>query len=183
MTMGNGIFKKAHDFAVAAHGTQKRKFTGKPYIVHLEGTARILWEATNGQAAYEDYAAALLHDVVEDTSVTAEEIGKEFGKEVMELVKELTSDETEKMEEGKKIYITRRINEMTDRAFLIKLCDRLSNVSGLMDEKMPTSFVKWYVKETQYVLDHIERDVYDAQARLIKRMNEVLVCLRKDKGF
>jgi len=70
--------KKAHDFAVAAHEGQKRKFTGEDYIVHPEQTAQFLWEATNGEAAPEDYTAALLHDVVEDTPVTTLEIGQEF---------------------------------------------------------------------------------------------------------
>jgi len=66
-------------FASEHHTGQERKFTEEPYVTHLEGTARLLWEANSENAASEDYTAALLHDVVEDTPVTLEEVGRHFG--------------------------------------------------------------------------------------------------------
>jgi (p)ppGpp synthase/HD superfamily hydrolase len=175
--------KQAHAFAGAAHRDQTRKFTGELYLTHLEETAQLLWEATDGNASQDMYIAAILHDVVEDTDVTLEEVGREFGGLVMVLVGELTIDQKAKEEEGKKLHLTRKINGMSEPAFLIKLCDRFSNVSGLMDRRVPDKFVKWYVKETQYILEHLDRQLTETQEHLTKKIGQMLVYLKLDRNF
>jgi len=175
--------KKAHEFAINAHGAQKRKFIDVDYIIHLEETAQLLWETTNGEASYEEYVAALLHDTVEDTEVTLRDIGRNFGKVVMDLVSELTIDEDEKNMEGKKSYLVRVINNMTEKAFTIKLCDRFNNVAGLTDKRIPKDFVKWYVKETQYILEHLDREITEAQAYMLNRIEKMLILLRLERGL
>jgi (p)ppGpp synthase/HD superfamily hydrolase len=174
---------KAHDFAKEAHGNQERKFTGVPYIVHLEETAQLLHEVTDGQANTEMYAAAVLHDVVEDTDVELIEIGREFGKEVMDLVGELTANQEEKERLGKKAYMASSINRMSKPAFLIKLCDRFSNVSGLENRIVPRNFVKWYVRETQYILDHLERELDDMEKYLVDKISQMVIYLRLDRNI
>lgn len=175
--------KQAHAFARGAHKEQTRKFTGEPYLTHLEETAQLLWEATEGNADTDEYIAAILHDTVEDTDATLEEVGQEFGGCVMSLVDELTSDERAKKIEGKKFYLTRKINGMSESAFLIKLCDRFSNVSGLMDKRIPTDFVRWYVKETQYILEHLDRQLTETQENLTKKIGRMLIYLKLDRNF
>lgn len=166
--------KQAHKFAESAHKGQKRKFTGWPYMTHLKETAQNLWEATDGAAENEDYIAALLHDVVEDTDVPAEEIGRNFGGTVMALVLELTINEEEKKRLGKKVYLAKALNEMSSRALTIKLSDRLSNVSGLINKDIPINFVKWYVKETQYILNNFDGDLNAAQKYLVDKLKNML---------
>lgn len=81
--------QRAKAFATQAHGSidQRRKYTGEPYIVHPIAVAEIVRTVPHTE---EMIAAALLHDVVEDTPVTIEEIEAEFGVEVAELVGWLT---------------------------------------------------------------------------------------------
>ncbi|TQX91343.1 bifunctional (p)ppGpp synthetase/guanosine-3',5'-bis(diphosphate) 3'-pyrophosphohydrolase [Rhizobium sp. rho-13.1] len=83
--------KHALRFATAAHGEQKRKYTGEPYIVHPVAVAEIVRGIPHTP---EMIAAALLHDVVEDTPVTLLEIKEKFGSKVAQLVAWLTDVST-----------------------------------------------------------------------------------------
>ena len=74
---------KAVQFAIKAHEGQTRKYTGEPYVVHPMAVARTL--EVNGMDG-DTIAAALLHDVVEDTDVTAKDIMREFGTEISNIV-------------------------------------------------------------------------------------------------
>ena len=174
---------KAHEFAEVAHKGQERKYTGIPYISHLEETAQLLHDITDGKASTEMYQAAILHDVVEDTEVDLKEVGQEFGKEVMDLVEELTNDSDKKKEMTKKPYMANKINNMSKPAFLIKLCDRFSNVSGLEDRRVSNKFVKWYVKETQYILDRLDRDLDDIEKFMVNKISQMIIYLRIDRNF
>lgn len=173
----------AHKFATAAHEGQNRKYTKEPYIVHPEEVAQILWEATEGEAEIDEYIAALLHDVVEDTPISIKEIGRKFGGKVMSLVSELTNDEIKKKAEGKKIYMVRIMNLMSESALTIKLCDRLSNIVGLDNKSHPKKFVKWYVTETQYILEHLDREMNETQTYLTKRIEKMLLFLRLNRNL
>lgn len=176
----SNILTAARRFAAERHAEQKRKFTDEPYVTHLEGTARLLWEAKT-DAASEDYAAALLHDVVEDTPTTLEEVGRSFGVVVMSLVGELTVNKELKEQMGKKSYMSMSVNTMTSRAFTIKLCDRLHNITTLLDRRVPKSFTKWYWVETNYILDNLNRNVNDEQKRLVKRMRSTLSAIKRKR--
>ena len=177
------FIEKAHIFAKTAHKDQKRKFTLEPYILHPEHTAQLLWEATSGKATQYEYAAALLHDVVEDTVITIDEIGRYFGAEVMDLVSELTTNEVEKEKEGKDKYLSKSMNKMTNKALNIKLCDRLSNVISLDNEKVPTKFVNKYYNETLYILNNLDRKLDVIHEQIITKINNMLIFLRMSKSF
>lgn len=172
----NVKLQKAHDFVKEKHKDQKRKFTNKPYLKHLEDTANLLWEV-NESAETDIFIAALLHDVVEDTETESKEIGQLFGEVVMKLVKELTSDKKKQNIVGKAIYLTDKINKMSDMAFTIKLCDRLSNVMDLNDINVPSDFKMRYIKETDYVINHLDRKVNKMQKNLLKRIKSMLLYL------
>ena len=81
----NDLEQRAHDFADKAHAAidHKRKYTGDPYIVHPEAVAEIVRSVAHTPAMV---AASYLHDTVEDTQTTIEEIEKEFGDVFFSLI-------------------------------------------------------------------------------------------------
>jgi GTP pyrophosphokinase len=81
-----GLIGKAYDFADKAHAGQTRN-SGEPYINHCFATACNIAELGMGAATI---AAGLLHDTIEDTSVTAEDIKREFGPEILFIVEGVT---------------------------------------------------------------------------------------------
>jgi len=172
----NDRLQKAYKFVKEKHKEQKRKFTDVDYIKHLEETVNILWNIDD-LAETDDYIAALLHDVVEDTHTTLKEVGQEFGKVVMGLVGELTSNKEEQTTKGKAVYLTEKINKMSERAFTIKLCDRLTNVVGLEDKRIPLEFIEKYVKETRYIIKHIDREINEVQQIVLNRINVMILYL------
>lgn len=172
----NDRIKKARVFIEERHKGQKRKFTDTSYLSHLENTALVLHGADDS-IENDDLIAALLHDVVEDTKTTLIEIGKLFGEGVMNLVGELTNNEEDKAVKGKAVYLTGKINNMSKRAFTIKLCDRLSNIIGLDDKRVPLEFIEKYVKETTYIIKNMDREINEVQQGLLNRIKATLLYL------
>src|ERR671919_219481 len=85
------IVGKSRAFAVAMHGGQLRKYSDKPYVVHLDAVVSILRSfGITGPAVL---AAAYLHDTVEDTKATIQDIYDSFGEQIAELVYWLTDAE------------------------------------------------------------------------------------------
>ena len=123
---------KAFDFAKLHHGNQLRK-SGEPYIIHPLNVAYILAGLGLDEATI---SAALLHDVVEDTSVTDEELRKEFGNEISDMVEGVTklskiqfaSQEEIQAENYRKMFLAMGKDI---RVILIKLADRLHNMRTL----------------------------------------------------
>ena len=123
------LIKKGYDFMDEAHKGQLRK-SGKPYISHPVWIAKVVAQLNIGEEAV---LAALLHDCVEDTSATIEDIANEFGDEVALLVSGLTEVKTKT--KGLKINDTnieifRRfffssVNDV--RVLIIRLIDKLHN--------------------------------------------------------
>ena len=123
---------KAYKYAEKAHSGQKRA-SGEPYFIHPCAVASILMELELDAATI---AAALLHDVIEDTDATEEDIKREFGDEVLELVSGVTkldkiefkSQEQEEAENFRKIFVAMAKDI---RVIIIKLADRLHNMRSL----------------------------------------------------
>lgn len=162
----------AYLYAVEKHFGQKRKFSDTPYIRHPEIVACITATYTDDRDILQ---AALLHDTVEDTDATLDEIEVLFGEKVRDLVDELTNDIEQIETLGKKVYMLYKFNSISSEALLIKLVDRLHNVLGLMgNDEMPNSFIQWYVKETQYVLDNLDRDLTKQHEELVTTLRLVV---------
>ncbi|MBO5411639.1 MAG: bifunctional (p)ppGpp synthetase/guanosine-3',5'-bis(diphosphate) 3'-pyrophosphohydrolase [Clostridia bacterium] len=123
---------KAYDYAERAHANQKRA-SGEPYFIHPCAVADILMDLGLDSATI---AAALLHDVIEDTDSTAEDIKREFGDEVLDLVSGVTklekivfkSQEDAEAENFRKIFVAMAKDV---RVIIIKLADRLHNMRSL----------------------------------------------------
>ena len=126
--------KEAYDFIMQKHNNQFRK-SGEPYYHHLVEVAYIL---ANLQCGPNTLIAGLLHDVVEDTDVTIEEIKKRWGEEVSKIVDALTKIQRLKLskitseefeaEDHRKIFLGMAKDI---RVILIKLADRLHNLRTL----------------------------------------------------
>jgi len=126
------ILEKAYYFAKEAHGDQKRA-SGEDYFIHPCFVADILLGL---HMDCNTIAAAFLHDVLEDTPKTSDDIEEMFGKEVLELVQgvtklekiEFTSDEEAQAENFKKLFVSMASDI---RVIIIKLADRLHNMRSL----------------------------------------------------
>ena len=123
------VIKKAYDIADSAHGQQKR-LSGEPYIIHPLYVACIVVELGLDTEAV---AAALMHDVVEDTQWTLAQVQKMFGKAIADLIDGLTKIEKipfSSREEEQAENIRKMLIAMADdiRVIIIKLADRLHNM-------------------------------------------------------
>lgn len=105
-----------------------RKGTGDPYVNHLIEVAEILARIAE-ESDTEVLSAAVLHDVIEDTSVSAAEVEKWFGPRVLKLVESLSDDKTLPQVDRKRLQIE-HMHCATDEVRRIKLADLCSNVSA-----------------------------------------------------
>src|SRR6266508_5832776 len=127
-----GLLTRAFLFAAKAHAGQQRR-SGEDFVIHPWGAAKILAELQLDEATL---AAALLHDVVEDTEVEAEDIRAEFGEEIGKLVEgvtKLTRIQFQSREHAEAENYRKMIVAMAHdvRVILIKLADRLHNMRTL----------------------------------------------------
>ena len=123
------MLRKAYETAAKAHGDQRRR-SGEPYISHPLSVAALLVEMGMDS---ESVAAALLHDVVEDTNVKLDSLKSEFGPDVAHLVDgvtKLTRISFSSVEEQQAENLRKMLLAMSQdvRVMLVKLCDRLHNM-------------------------------------------------------
>lgn len=139
--------KKAHDFAEQAHRGQKRS-SGEDYFIHPCAVVEILADFGFDSSTV---IAAFLHDVLEDTSVTYDELREQFGDEICELVEGVTkldklqfvNREEAQAENFRKIFVAMAKDL---RVIIIKLADRLHNMRSL--QYLPEEKQKRIAKET-----------------------------------
>lgn len=114
-------------FAAHKHRAQRRKdVEASPYINHPIALARTL-SVEGGVTDTRTLIAAVLHDTVEDTDTTFEEIAAMFGKKVADIVREVTDDTTLEKADRKRLQIE-HAPHMSKRAALVKLADKTSNL-------------------------------------------------------
>ena len=161
-------------FAADKHAGQTRS-GGEPYIGHPVRVANTIEKYKQSHNLDALIAAAYLHDTVEDTDTTHEDLEKLFGGLVASLVKELTSDKEKIKAQGKSQYLANKMaHEMTSWALVIKLADRLDNVQDIATAKD----AKWrarYKAETSHILDYIEKN------RVLSGTHQKLVGMIRDK--
>ncbi len=130
------LLMKAVRFAAIKHTDQRRKGERQePYFNHLAEVAHILAEHTGGQDAVL-IAAGLLHDTLEDTDTTYEELTKEFGEDVANLVREVTDDKSLPKAERKRLQIENAPHK-SPRAKMIKIADKISNLKSILHSPPP----------------------------------------------
>jgi (p)ppGpp synthase/HD superfamily hydrolase len=128
----NQLILKAKQFSVKMHQHQVRNNSiDESVIVHLSEVAMLVADAHGSDI---QIAAAWLHDIIEDTEVTLEDIKNNFGDEVAKIVFELTDPEDYKdlsLELRKAKQATRILN-LSRETHLVKVCDQISNVRSIV---------------------------------------------------
>lgn len=121
------LILRAVAFAAHKHRDQRRKDSdASPYINHPIQLAKVLWEE-GGVRDPEVIAAALLHDTLEDTETTWQELRGEFGEEIADVVLEVTDTKWIKKEVRKRLQVA-RARYSSEKARLVKLADKICNL-------------------------------------------------------
>lgn len=139
----------AADYAARKHRSQRRKGAdGDPYINHPLQVAKMLAEV-GGINDVEILTAALLHDVVEDTETSPDEIEEIFGARVRSLVMEVTDDKSLPKAERKRKQVE-HAPHLSDAAKQIKIADKYSNISDIMhnppdgwSDERKAEYIEW----------------------------------------
>jgi (p)ppGpp synthase/HD superfamily hydrolase len=149
--------RKALKFATNAHKGQKRKVTGIDYITHPAEVAQILQK--NG---YRDevVAAGYLHDVVEDTPYTLNDIKKEFGKDVAQLVNSNTETKDDQKGEARpwKIRKTETIEAIAHKSeeeLALLIADKLANIRSFSTD------IQLIFDRGEKITDHFNKSIED----------------------
>jgi (p)ppGpp synthase/HD superfamily hydrolase len=130
---GNSVRRilAAGRFAAEKHAQQKRKGeNAEPYFNHLLEVAELI-AASSPDLDVELIMAAFLHDTVEDTGVTSQELEQRFGKDVASLVAEVTDDKSLPKEIRKQLQVE-HTPEKSPRAQILKLADKISNLRAVV---------------------------------------------------
>jgi len=150
-----GLINYACQYAEEAHGDQKRKYTGEPYIVHPVAVAQIVSTVTDG---CELISAAFLHDVIEDTDRTYDDIKNAgFGAGIANLVLELT--DISRPEDGnratRKAIDRMHLASVSSHAQTIKLADLIHNTESICE--YDPGFARIYMHEKLQLLGILTR--------------------------
>jgi (p)ppGpp synthase/HD superfamily hydrolase len=145
------MIKQAIKYAKRKHEGQRRAFKDEPYFNHVKRVAKLVRQYTTNDFLI---CTAYLHDVIEDCLVDKNEFLDLFGRFIYEDVVALTNDTKLIKKYGKAEYLANKMLRMTPIQLLIKLCDRLDNVSSL--DVSPEKFREKYKRETHYILDRLE---------------------------
>lgn len=177
-----GIIENAEKLAEFYHRDQTRK-NGDPYFNHVKGVADIirkLFDNTNQTMNSEILiAVAYLHDLLEDTSVTPQQIENETNKTCLEYVQKLTNDKRIIKEIGKREYIANKFVTLEPDVLLVKLADRLYNICDLKKIESDNRFDEFrnkYRDDTGYALDKclIRTDLESVHLQLILEIEKNL---------
>jgi guanosine-3',5'-bis(diphosphate) 3'-pyrophosphohydrolase len=150
----NASLLHAAHFAAQKHRAQRRKDPeATPYINHPIAVADLLARV----GAVQDpitLQAALLHDTIEDTDTTAEELRALFGAEVCQVVQEVTDDKSRTRAERKRLQVEHAAH-LSPRAKLVKLADKIANLRDLT----PAAPARWSKEQKQEYLEWAEQVV------------------------
>ena len=154
--MDTSVLDKAIVFAVKAHAGTERRGKGFPYIVHPMEAVEIVATMTTDQ---ELMAAAALHDTVEDTSVTLDDIRREFGDRVAKLVEEESDvfmegvSESDSWHERKQAAID-RLSRASRDAKMVALGDKLSNARIIYRDFVHKGDKLWSIFHVTDIKEH-----------------------------
>ena len=149
--------KSAWNYAAKAHAGQTRS-DNSPYIRHPERVAKSVMQFKKSHNIDALMSAAYLHDTIEDTNTTKDDLEKLFGSLVASLVQELTTDKNDLEKAGGKTeYLSQKMKKMSSYALVIKLADRLDNVQDIKSAKN-AAWREKYKKETLSIMNYIEKE-------------------------
>ncbi len=183
--MDTSLFDKAAEFALKAHSGVERRGKNTPYALHVFEAANIIASMTDDQ---ELIAAGLLHDVVEDTDATVEEIEKEFGARVAKLVNgdtqpKFSGPRSETWQLSKQFAID-HLKSATLEEKMVAMGDKLSNMRAIardfeeIGDKLWSKFnapkpqlIEWYYRSLVEVLSDLK--IYQPYREFAYRVDHV----------
>jgi len=157
---------KAFEFSARKHSGQTRRGSGAAYVSHPLAVSYLVAAYKRSKHLDELLCAALLHDVLEDTDTTFTELAQEFTPLVASLVQELTNDAAEVARVGKQAYQLKKMSGMSSYGLVLKLADRLHNISDHPSEKM--------VQDTLALLRElkVQRKLSPSQLELVQAIEQ-----------
>jgi (p)ppGpp synthase/HD superfamily hydrolase len=178
-----GAFLQALRFAADKHRNQRRKGgSQQPYINHPIAVTEILWQ-TGGVRDITTLIAALLHDTIEDTDATPDEIRDQFGEEVLSIVLEVTDDKTLPKAERKRLQVVNAPHK-TPPARQIKLGDKINNIYEIAHDP-PKDWSRErqreYLSWTKQVIDGLRGQNPALEARYDQTLAEARKQLDEDR--
>lgn len=162
--MSDILIHNAIIFATQMHKNQIRKGTDIPYIVH---PMEVMYILTENNCSRDVIIAGILHDVLEDTSATPQDIRRLFGEHVLSLVISETQDATKPWKERRQNALL-EIQSDNAEAQQVFCADKLSNIKSIYADKLaigdavfnrfnaPKSDIKWYYQSMAAALDKID---------------------------
>jgi len=166
-----GIVMRAAQFAAEKHRHQRRKDAqASPYINHPIALANVLANEA-GITDPEVLCAALLHDTIEDTDTTAEELRAAFGETIAEIVLEVTDDKALSREERKRLQIV-HTPQASHKAKLVKLADKICNLRDMISSPP----ARWSLERRQEYFEwaaQVVAGARDAHPGLVAIFDEV----------
>lgn len=149
-------FVRAFEFAREKHKNQLRKYTGKPYLTHLDSVTYRVQQYSEDR---KDWIIAILHDCMEDQGVTHKELKEMFRQEIADGVQWLSD-----MEEGnratRKALSRERLSKAPANIQTIKVCDLIDNTSSIVEHD--PKFAVTYLQEKRLLLEVLTKSDKDA---------------------
>lgn len=166
--MEESLLKKATEFATRKHNGQFRSGTTIPYITHALSVQKLIKNNFEKQGLDLTFAqtVGLLHDTIEDTDTTYEEIATTFSKEIADAVLSLTKNDTLSHYESL-VDSLQRISLLREEVAIVKICDRIDNISCL-NPKWNKEKSLDYLKDSHTVYDYLHNKNTVAE-KLLKR--------------
>ncbi|MBI1215906.1 MAG: HD domain-containing protein [Alphaproteobacteria bacterium] len=145
---------KALNFAAQKHTDQRRKGErAEPYVNHLTEVAELLATHTGGTNT-DVILAGILHDTVEDTKTTRDELVREFGENIADIVMECTDDKSLPKAERKRLQVENAPHK-SDDAKMVKMADKISNLRAILLSPPPD----WELSRKQEYFDWAKKVV------------------------
>ncbi len=135
------LYESALKIAIKAHDGQTRKHDGSAYVVHPIMVSRIVEAGGFSEVAV---AAALVHDVLEDTPITEAELRVELGDEVVDIVMTVSEDITLPWEERKEAYVE-KVTAADESVWAVSVADKIHNAGDLIEFHSITGPDAWKV--------------------------------------
>lgn len=171
MTNWNELFEQSRAVALAAHGNQL--YGHKPYEHHLQAVVAVLNRfgiSLDNEELASVLIAAWLHDSIEDTNLTQENIRQEFGSEVADLVWRVT-DEPGNNRKERKAATYQKISE-SENAIILKLADRIANVESSLQNNH--NLFLMYKREHSVFSERLKpQSKTDVAARMWKHLDDL----------
>jgi len=152
------FYQRAIKYAGEQHKNQKVPGTQSNYLLHLSNVAMEVMMAYNASPNFDlKYAVqlAILHDSIEDTSSTYQEISELFGEEIAAGVQALTKDESLPTKEERMLDSLNRILKLEDEVGLVKLADRITNLQEPPKHWSKEKVIK-YAKEAELISERLK---------------------------